>query len=112
MREMRVRGVCPLDCQDSCSWFAHVVDGVVTRMSGATDHPITRGSLCAKVNEYHTRTYAPDRVLRPLRRVASKKEGRFEPIGWDEAIDEIASRFEDIIRTHGPAALTSFDYAG
>jgi anaerobic selenocysteine-containing dehydrogenase len=112
MNEQRIRGVCPLDCQDSCSWFAHVVDGVVVRMTGAADHPITRGSLCTKVNDYHTRTYSPDRVLRPLRRVGPKRAARFEPIGWGEAIDTIVTRFEAIIRAHGPAALTSFDYAG
>jgi anaerobic selenocysteine-containing dehydrogenase len=109
MGHSRVRGVCPLDCQDSCSWFAHVVDGVVVRMEGAPDHPITRGSLCAKVDDYHTRTCSPDRVLRPLRRVGTKGEARFEPIGWNAALDIIATRFQEIIRAHGPAALLSFD---
>lgn len=109
---LRVRGCCPLDCQDSCSWFAHVVDGVVQRMEGAHDHPITRGSLCAKVNDYHKRTYAPDRLLHPLRRVGAKGRGQFEPIEWDAALDTIAKRFQQIIREHGPAALLSFDYLG
>jgi len=49
---VRVRGCCPLDCQDSCSWVAHVHNGVVRRVEGARDHPITRGTLCAKVNEH------------------------------------------------------------
>ncbi len=112
MTSSRVRGCCPLDCQDSCSWFAHVVDGVVDRMEGARDHPITRGTLCAKVNDYQTRAYASDRLLRPLRRVGVKGEGGFEPIEWDAALDFIATRFLQIIREHGPAALFSFDYLG
>ena len=112
MTSSRVRGCCPLDCQDSCSWFAHVTDGVVERMEGASDHPITRGTLCAKVNDYHKRTYAADRLLRPLRRVGSKEEGRFEPIDWEAALDIIATRFQQIIREHGPAALFSLDYLG
>jgi len=81
-------------------------------MEGAPDHPITRGSLCAKVDDYHTRTYSPARVLRPLRRIGTKGEARFEPIDWNEALDIIAARFQEIIRAHGPAALLSFDYAG
>lgn len=112
MTTRRVRGCCPLDCQDTCSWFAHVADGIVHRLEGAADHPITRGSLCAKVNDYHERTYAPDRLLRPLRRAGPKGQGRFEPIDWDTALDTIAARFRQIAREHGPEALLAFDYLG
>lgn len=112
MASTRVRGCCPLDCQDSCSWFAEVADGVVQRVQGARDHPITRGTLCAKVNDYQTRTYAPDRLLRPLRRTGAKGEGRFEPIEWDAALETTAGRFRDIVREHGAAALFSLDYLG
>ena len=108
----RVRGCCPLDCQDSCSWFAEVDEGVVLRVDGARDHPITRGTLCAKVNDYQRRTYAPDRLLRPLRRVGAKGDGRFEPIDWDGALDLIARRFTDIRHEHGSASLLPFDYIG
>ena len=51
-----VKGCCPLDCQDTCSWVAHVADGRVVRVEGAREHPITRGALCAKVNDYQSRT--------------------------------------------------------
>ena len=112
MAPTRIRGCCPLDCQDSCSWFAHVEDGVVRRVEGARDHPITRGTLCAKVNDYEKRTYAPDRLLRPLRRIGAKGEGRFEPIDWGAALDITADRFTEIIRGHGAAALFSLDYLG
>lgn len=112
MTSSQVRGCCPLDCQDSCSWIAHIENGVVQRVEGARDNPITRGTLCAKVNDYEKRTYAADRLLRPLRRVGAKGEGRFEPVSWDAALDTIATRFHQIIREHGPAALLSFDYLG
>src|SRR5512144_1191235 len=72
-----VKGCCPLDCQDTCSWVAHVADGRVVRLEGAREHPITRGALCAKVNDYPSRTYAADRLLTPLRRVGAKGDGRF-----------------------------------
>ena len=36
---MQIKGCCPLDCQDSCAWVAHVEEGVVTRVEGAKDHP-------------------------------------------------------------------------
>lgn len=108
----QVWGCCPLDCQDSCSWIATVEDGRVVAMAGAKEHPITRGSLCAKVNDYHTRPYAPDRLLQPLRRVGPKGAGAFEQISWDDAVDEIATRFQQVIDAYGAEALLPFHYLG
>lgn len=108
----QVKGCCPLDCQDGCSWVAHVADGRVVRMQGAPDHPFTRGTLCAKVNDYQERTYAPDRLLHPLRRVGPKGAGQFERISWDEAVETIASRFAGIIEGYGPEALMPLSYMG
>jgi anaerobic selenocysteine-containing dehydrogenase len=107
-----VKGCCPLDCQDTCAWVAHVDDGRVTKVQGAAEHPITRGVLCAKVNDYQARTYAPDRLLHPLRRSGPKGSGNFERITWDEALDSIAERFTAIIDEHGPGALLPMFYLG
>ncbi len=108
----QVKGCCPLDCQDTCAWTATVEDGKVTGIKGAKDHPITRGVLCAKVRDYELRQNAPDRLLTPLRRVGAKEDGRFAPIGWDEALDEIAQNFQRIIAEDGPEALLPFYYLG
>lgn len=107
-----VKGCCPLDCQDSCAWEAQVTDGRVVRVQGAPDHPFTRGVLCAKVNDYQKRTYAPDRLLYPLRRTGPKGSGEFERITWAEALDSIASRFAEIIEVSGPEALMPLNYLG
>lgn len=100
-----VKGCCPLDCQDGCSWVAHVEDGRVAKVVGSKAHPFTRGILCAKVNDYQAKTYAPDRLLHPLRRNGNKGEGAFERISWDQALEEIAGRFGAIIADHGAEAL-------
>ena len=113
---MQVKGCCPLDCQDSCSWVAHVAMGSdgdrVVRVEGAKDHPITRGVLCAKVRDYETRVTAPERLLRPLRRTGTKGSGAFKPVSWDQALDTIAARFKAIIAEHGAEALLPFQYLG
>jgi anaerobic selenocysteine-containing dehydrogenase len=107
-----VRGCCPLDCQDTCSWIAHVDGDRVVRVEGARTHPFTRGALCAKVNDYPTRTYSADRLLHPLRRTGAKGAGDFERISWDDALDHIARRFTTIVAEHGPEALLPQNYQG
>jgi anaerobic selenocysteine-containing dehydrogenase len=107
-----VKGCCPLDCQDSCAWVARVEDGRVVSVRGAKDHPITRGALCAKVNDYEAKTYAPDRVLHPLVRTGVKGAGQFRESSWEEAFGLIAERFWDIVETFGPEALLPHSFLG
>ena len=107
-----VKGCCPLDCPDSCCWVAHVHDGRVDRVEGARKHPFTRGGLCAKVRSYQDRTYAPDRLLYPLKRTGAKGSGQFERISWDEALGTISVRFREIIGRDGPQALMPLYYLG
>jgi anaerobic selenocysteine-containing dehydrogenase len=110
--EREIVGACPLDCPDGCSWIVTVRDGEAVRLRGHPEHPFTRGALCAKVNRYLELSRAPDRLLHPLRRVGAKGEGRFERIGWDEALDEIAARLRDIIERHGGEAIWPYQGTG
>lgn len=112
MTTNQVIGCCPLDCQDTCSWVAKVGGARVIRVVGNPDHPITRGVLCAKVNDYESRTYSADRLLYPLRRIGSKGEGTFERVDWDTALDIIATRYSDIMDEHGGEALMPLNYLG
>jgi anaerobic selenocysteine-containing dehydrogenase len=109
-----VRGVCPHDCPDTCATLVTVdQSGRATRIQGDPAHPITQGFLCAKVNRYLERTYHPDRLTTPLRRVGKKGSGQFEPCSWNEALREIGARL-DAIRTgpHGAEAILPYSYAG
>ena len=87
-------------------------DGRVIGLGGDPDHPFTRGFLCHKVVHYDRRLYSPLRVLYPARRVGVKGEGRFARISWDEALDEIASRFQDIAAEYGGEAILPYSYGG
>jgi anaerobic selenocysteine-containing dehydrogenase len=108
-----VRGACPHDCPDTCALHVTVADGRAIKVEGDPDHPTTRGVLCTKVARYLERTYSEKRVLHPLRRAGAKGKGRFERIGWDEALDTIASRFKAIADSDdGPQAILPYSYAG
>jgi len=91
---------------------AHVHDGRVERVEGAREHPYTRGGLCAKVRAYQDRTYAPDRLLYPLKRSGPKGSGQFERISWHEALATISERFKDILASDGAQALMPMFYLG
>lgn len=109
---LTVRGACPHDCPDTCAMVSTVVDGRVTRVSGDAQHPVTEGFLCAKVNRYHERTYHPDRVLCPLRRIGPKGEGLFERVSWETALSGIARDLARVIEEFGPQAVLPYSYAG
>jgi anaerobic selenocysteine-containing dehydrogenase len=112
-RDGVVRGACPHDCPDTCAWEITVENGRAVRMHGDSDHPFTRGFLCAKVNRYLERTYHRERLATPLRRVGPKGSGEFEPVSWDVAIGEIAARLGEIARSaDGPEAILPYSYAG
>src|SRR5687767_12403139 len=105
-----VRGACPHDCPDTCSLLTTVRDGVALKVQGNPDHGPTAGVLCNKVSHYTERTYHPERLLQPLRRSGPKGSGRFEPVGWDAALDEIAARL-GAIAARDPQAILPYSYA-
>jgi len=84
---------------------------VAVRISGDPQHAPTGGTLCTKVSRYLERTYHPDRVLTPLRRVGRKGSGRFEPVSWDRALEEIAQRL-GAIAARDPQGIVPYSYAG
>lgn len=108
-----VKGACPHNCPDTCATLTEVRGSRAVRFTGAPDHPVTQGWLCAKVRPYLERVYHPDRLQTPLRRVGSKgAPDRWEPMTWDDAIGEIASRWQQIIARYGGAAILPYSFSG
>ena len=106
-----VRGACPHDCPDTCALLTTVENGVAIRVQGNPAHGHTGGALCAKVSKYAERTNHPDRILTPLKRSGPKGSGQFTPVGWDEALDDIAQRLGSIA-ARAPQAILPYSYAG
>jgi len=109
--ETIVKGACPHDCPDTCALDVHVKDGIALKVTGSADHGPTAGVLCTKVARYTERTYHPDRLLHPLRRVGKKGEGRFERISWEQAITSIAQRLS-ALAAQDPEQILPYSYAG
>lgn len=107
-----VRGACPHDCPDTCALITTVDGDRAVRVRGDRDHPITQGFLCTKVNKYLQRTYHPDRITVPLKRVGPKGVGEFEESTWPEALASIGDRLRSTIRDHGAQSVLPYSYAG
>jgi anaerobic selenocysteine-containing dehydrogenase len=132
-----VHAACPHDCPDACGVLITVEDGRATKIQGDPEHPVTRGFLCAKVAKYLDRVYSPDRVLYPMRRIGPKgpvagqrsfappgrikdpvphnqeqNQRTWQRISWDEALDEIASRFRTISSEFGSEAILPYSFGG
>lgn len=106
-----VRGACPHDCPDTCALLTTVENGRAVRVQGNPAHRHTDGVLCTKVSRYAERTHHPDRLLTPLKRVGPKGSGQFEPVTWDAALDDIATRL-GAIAARDPQAILPYSYAG
>src|SRR5215204_4182233 len=102
VRPERRKSACPHDCPSACLLDVTVLpDNRIGRIAGSAENPYTAGVVCAKVARYAERVHHPDRLIHPLRRTGRKGAGSFAPISWDEALDEIAGRFEDAAQCYG-----------
>lgn len=88
-------------CEPLCGMVATVEDGKLVALRPDKDHPVSQGFACPKGIAFTELHNDPDRVTSPLR----KRDGRFEPVSWDEAMTDIAARLADIHRRHGSGAL-------
>ncbi len=105
--------VCPHDCPDSCLMDVTVEHDRAVRITASKEHPFTRGALCAKVNKFLDRVYAPDRLLYPVKRVGPKGPGaQFVRISWDEAVSTIVEKMQATMATHGPQSILPYSYRG
>ncbi len=106
---------CPHDCPSTCLLEVEKLSETeIGRVHGAKDNDYTSGVVCAKVARYAERIHHPERLMKPLRRVGEKGVGieAFEEITWDEALDEIAARFEGIKEEFGSEAIWPYHFAG
>lgn len=103
--ERRHYRICPL-CEACCGLEVRTRgsgnDTRVVGIRGAAQDPFSGGYLCPKGVALKDLHEDPDRLRQPMRRAA---DGRFEPIGWDEAFAEIEQRLPPLRERFGPDAV-------
>jgi len=88
-------------CAQNCGLEILVEDDRLVKVKPDKSNPKSQGYACRKgLNVIHHQ-YPQDRITEPLKRVGDA----FEPISWDQAIEEIADKMKSIVGTHGPRAI-------
>lgn len=106
------RTACPYDCPDECGILARTDGKTILQVKGDPLHPVTRGFLCRKMNHYEKTIHHPDRLITPLRRKGPKGSGEFLPISWEEALEEISSKWKSLISEYGAECILPYSYSG
>lgn len=100
---------CVHNCGGRCFLYAHVQDGVITRITSdqyvPDDPDVPQVRACLRGRAQRNRVYHPDRLKYPMKRVGKRGEGKFERISWDEALDTIASELQRIKDAYGNEAI-------
>ncbi|MFB1296636.1 molybdopterin-dependent oxidoreductase [Mycobacterium sp. pW049] len=88
-------------CEPLCGMIATVEDGKLVALRPDKEHPLSAGFACQKGIAFTEVVNDPDRVTAPLRRTPDG----FEPVSWDVALSDIASRLTAVLHDHGAGAV-------
>ncbi|MBW2712905.1 MAG: molybdopterin-dependent oxidoreductase [Deltaproteobacteria bacterium] len=96
------------NCRSACAWDIYVKNGIVMREEQTATYEQSEPGVpdfnprgCQKGACYTEVMYGPSRLTVPMKRVGPRGGGQWEPIEWDQAIDEIAHKMCDIVTEHG-----------
>jgi assimilatory nitrate reductase catalytic subunit len=94
-------------CGVQCAMYLKVAKGRVVGVEPRYDFPYNHGMLCPKGTTVYQTIHHPDRLIHPLIRRGGKG-GKLERASWDEALDLVARRFQEIQVTHGKDAVAVY----
>lgn len=101
---LQKRTIC-FSCSQQCGQIAFIEDGRVARVVGDRQHPRTAGFICPKGAHAPQLHASAERLHEPLKRTGPRGSGRWSPISWEKAIDEIGEQILKIAEDHGPEAV-------
>ncbi|MCP4992583.1 MAG: nitrate reductase catalytic subunit NapA [Gammaproteobacteria bacterium] len=98
-------------CGTGCSVLLGVKDGKVVASQGDPDAPVNKGLNCIKGYFLPQIMYGKDRLTQPMLRKKNgkfDKNGKFEPVSWDEAFDVMADKWKASLKAKGPTSVGMF----
>ena len=104
--ETVVRTACPAHCaSNACGILAHMRDGKVMKLEPADFPEPGLRRICLRGLSSLQMLYHPDRVQYPLKRVGNRGEGKWQRISWDEALNTIADKLQEIAEKYGSKSV-------
>ncbi len=91
-------------CEPTCGLIATVDGDRIVSLEPDENHVASKGYACIKGLRYHEVHHSPDRLRFPLKRVGN----RFEPISWEQALDEIGTKVRQLVRDHGGDSISAY----
>ncbi|MBY5993246.1 formate dehydrogenase subunit alpha [Ferrimonas balearica] len=95
-----VRTICS-HCSVGCGVYAEVRNGVWVAHEPAFDHPINRGSHCAKGASLVHHTHSEKRVKYPMK----LEGGKWTKLSWEQAIEQVGDLMLKIREESGPDSI-------
>ncbi|MAZ03408.1 MAG: periplasmic nitrate reductase subunit alpha [Sneathiella sp.] len=98
-------------CGTGCSVMVATKNNKVVATHGDIHAEVNRGLNCVKGYFLSKIMYGKDRLTTPLLRMKNgkyAKDGEFEPVSWDVALDTMAEKFRDAIQKNGPTSVGMF----
>ncbi len=87
--------------------------GKLVKVEGDPENPFNQGRLCVRCLDLPEVVYSPDRILHPMKRDPENRgKNRWEQVGWDEALDEIAQIMLDAKEEYGPESVAFYSGTG
>lgn len=102
----RVKTTCPF-CGTGCNFDLCVKDDQVVGVVSNTSSVVNGRALCIKGRFGWDFVYSNRRLTTPL----IKRNGKFEPASWDDALDLIARRLSEIKKEYGSDSFAGLSSA-
>ncbi len=105
-REQIRKSVC-FFCHQNCGMLVHVKGNEIIGIEGDTDHPLSRGGVCARGQIALKHHNHQARVNYPLKRDGRRGEGKWRQVSWEQALDEIAGKLARFREESGAETVCS-----
>jgi len=115
---------CAHNCGSRHMLVAHKKGDVIVRLStdngayqaggkfGLDTEALPQLRACLRGRSYRARLYSQERLLYPMIRVGARGEGKFKRASWNEALDLVAGKMQELKQKYGPTAILDQAYAG
>lgn len=106
--EQVYQGACRGNCMGGCPLKLTVRDGKIVKVGPIDNNPRPEYARICQRGRSHVQTiYNEDRLKYPMRRIegTDRGAGEWERISWDEAVDEICTKWLGYQQEYGPASI-------